>query len=195
MSKRIQVVAACAVCVGAAAYASWASGLLEPLTDKSHGAIAACEGNIKAGLVAPSTYQRIRADYHEQPPLTLDLYAAYERTKYCGLSDLFEPCTDANLIAIAYAGEQILRARGIRRPTARQRDQARAESIRNNFSALNRLPSEQRRSARVSVEFDAQNAYGAPIRTLRSCRFGPMRFGRFQKGDIFDPPTAAAIGD
>jgi hypothetical protein len=189
MPKRIIIMVVCALMVVAAAYATWASGFLKTVTDNSHGAIAACEGNIKAGLIAPSTYHRIRADYHEQPPLSLEEYTAYERTQYCGLGDLFEPCTYANAGAIAYAGQQILERRGVQRPTARERDEARAESIRANFATLNRRPAAARQTATVFIEFDAQNAFGAPIRNTRMCRFGPMLSDGFHKGDLFDPPN------
>jgi hypothetical protein len=189
MSKRVVIAAACVISVGAAAYAAWAVGLLDKLTDNSHGAIAACEDNIKASLAAPSTYRRVRVEYHQQPPLTLEEFTAYQRTTYCGLGDLYEPCTDANAITIAYGGQQILAQRGIRRPTASQRQQARAEWISQIFAVLNRRPAAERQTATVFVEFDAQNAFGAPIRDLRSCRFGPIHSDGFHKGDIFDPPA------
>lgn len=110
---------------GIAALVAWQSGLL-PERDTSFGAIEACEGNLKDGLMAPSTYRRLKVTHRQEPPLTFDEFRRFQETSYCGFEGVAaEPCTHANRITLAYAANERLKERGVNRPTRAQRDQER----------------------------------------------------------------------
>ena len=168
--------------------AAWKTGFIDRLIDKSHGAIAACEVETMKSLRSPSTYKRVWADYTTAPPLGWKESAKLRQTQ-C------EPdCTEADRFFNAYANKM---DKDIERKIRRgERLNELEQSITDRRGELDRLISANApevQTAVVTLEYDAQNAFGSPVRSFAMCRFSAIgEDGRFESHDIV---SAAPLDD
>lgn len=160
--------------------------------DDSDGAIVACEEGLKKQLRAPATYKRISAEYTPARPLTFDDFVDYQETKGCPMNESLsvEFCEKV-------MNDGMLKAGSTRdwtkpgdmtevRPYSRK---AREDFIRHLYARSQANPIDQQQTAFVELEYDAANAYNAPIRSRHICRFGPKGPDGFTVQDMFQPPS------
>lgn len=155
-------------------------------------AVAACEEIVKARLVSPSSYKRVRATYSPGVEMALPLYRLSIDKSYnpsCG--DGF--CEDAQRFTMVGAARMMLQEEGIKRPTKKQAE-ARIERIyRDGFANLRNKPADQRKVALTRIEFDTQNSYGALLRQVQSCMFAPKRGATYEPTDAFSTSYDAEL--
>lgn len=178
--------------VGALAVAggtvAWYSGWADRLLDQSNGAIAACEQLLVNELKAPSTYKRTQVRFIPAPPLTEAQATAYFASKGCPAdATSLDSCLHLQQISQGYLANVALAgkltddpASFVDLPTVDRRKFSRKEvkvaeekakqwQLRN----LNRGKADGGSTAYVSIQYDAANAFGTPIRSEKICHFGP----------------------
>jgi len=148
--------------------------------DGSHGAIAACEEAVKEQMVSPSSYKRIWAGYSSTPAMNAkDLEAARKIQ-----SD--QACPDCAPEVNAFYGS--LMDRNKYPPEMRATvDRILADGVkwRKETDAKAKRNAPQDRTARVTIEYDAQNNFGAMLRKFVSCRFDAIDTdGRYNRSDV-----------
>lgn len=137
--------------------------------DGSHGAIAACEEVVKEQLVSPSTYKRVKAYYDSAPAMTHDEAENADELKdeQAGISP--------EIIAFSRA---VVRGRN-----AKEKKEYNDAKLQHDERAKRNEP--QDRTAYVTIEYDAQNRFGAMLRSLTACRFGEIGVdGAFDRSDL-----------
>lgn len=173
---------------------AWQLGALAWLTDDSHGALAACEEQTKEGLVSPSSFKLVWSDYTLRAAALPEDNVAMAAPGSSQLSVNFAAYVDKHGPELA--------ARLARGERLSEEDRQMAElwtsadvAKKENAARLARnLPED--RTAFVSLEYDADNSFGATLREFAMCRFGPIGDdGRFERADIVQSgPVDAAAG-
>lgn len=181
--------------LAAVAAAAWHMGWIDKLTDQSNGAAEACEKLLIANLRSPSTYKRISRAFHLREPFSLDEFKRYSLTKYCGTGDVWQPCTETNKIYVSYGAKLLGDERGYGRPTAKQREDMRALYWANAYKSYQARPAERKLPATVIVTYDADNAYGTPVRNTEICNFGPRTGKAFGSGDMYESAVDGEVID
>lgn len=155
------------------------------MTDESHGALAACEEVVKTSLRSPSTYQRISAEFTLGQPLTFEEYVSYQETKGCPQAQTDPRECLANNLALGYGATVDFTHPSSTKQVRPFSRAARTAYLRHLFGRYQARPPEQQETAFVQIEYDAVNAYNAPIRSTHICRFGPRMGERYSSGDMF----------
>lgn len=195
MNKAILVVLATGAAF-AGGMVAWKSGALHGLTDDSNGAIGACEAHTLAGLVSPSSYVRRKAEYFPKPALSYDEGYEMRSARDRARDPVSSRFVDAYSRAIEREGPGL--AKRSKRGEKLTEDQQRMLQSWQ-FAETRRAGDKQRiaenrpadRSAVVIIEYDADNQYGASIRSVAYCRFDAQGDdGRFAETDILQSGPA-----
>lgn len=163
---------------------AWKLGALDWLTDESHGALSACEEYVVSTLKAPSSYQRAWYEYKPAPPLTSAEFRNLQsaQANVCG----GDQCSEAgDYMQAAVEGFNRELDRKLRDGLALDDLEQALLKNRKQMDADAAADKPAARTAFVTVEYDAQNAFGASIRSFAMCRFSAIgEDGRFSKTDI-----------
>lgn len=187
MTSRLAVMAA-----GLSALAVSACDELPEWQDPSQGAVAACEEIVKAQLMSPSSYKRVRATYSPGVAMTLEYYKMSQDKRYNpNCPDGF--CEEAQRFGM-YGGAQIdLQSQGMKRPTRKQIESHIQKLYEQGFARLQNRPADQQKIAFAQIEFDAQNQYGAMIRGMHNCMFAPKTGEKYEPTDAFGTSEEANL--
>ncbi|HEV2126462.1 MAG TPA: hypothetical protein VGW38_27200, partial [Chloroflexota bacterium] len=183
--NRIVVLSGAAV--AAIGLLAWQTGAVDKLTDQSHGAIAACEESLLQSLRSPSTYERVAAEYTPADPLSYEDYVSYMETRRCPASPFgYDSCVETNRLLNGIASTMDWENPGSTEQVRKPSKKAREAYYRWLHERYGSWPVAEQRTAFVSIEYDAANAFNAPLRSTHVCRFGPIRSDqRFETGDLF----------
>jgi hypothetical protein len=172
------------------AFAGWRSGYAEQLTDTSHGGITACEEALLSNLKAPSTYKRIAASFREESPLTMQQFREYTITGYCGPDGGWRPCGDLGKGIISYGAKQIALSKGIKgHPSPKQKIEMR-HLYWEKIYAIYQQNAREHPPGIVELTYDAEDAYGTPLRSTLVCRFGIRSPDGYSPHDMYGDPNA-----
>lgn len=190
-----------AILLGTGALALWDSGF-NLLSDGSHGAIGACEEHTRERLKSPASFKLVWSDYTAMGPLTDEdrkTAAAMACEPDCNnigsqLTRAYSAYIDKNgprLAAKKLKGQKL---------TAEENDNAElwlgVQKAKKENAEREKLNLPEDRTAHVTLEYDADNSYGASLREFAMCRFGAIGTdGSFAKSDIaFAGPIETAVG-
>ena len=175
----------------AAAAGAWHIGYFDELIHNSDGSIGACEEAIKGSLVSPSSYRRVSVEFTPREPLTLEEFEGAINTRKCPVSEREYNCESETATADAlvdqYIASQQLEKEG--RPDPRPNRSIVEKALKrlhaDIYAQLSRWPHSHRKTGFVTLEYDADNSFGASLRTSSFCRFGPIgEDGRFGPNDV-----------
>ena len=177
------------------------SGILPSPFDNSHGAIPACVERTKEQLRSPASFKLIWSDYSALPPLTSE--ERKQAFQAQGSSDPFkgDQITQAYIRAIEIRGPKLAerltrgdKLSGIDAQIAQAWIEGQEAERANAARIAKNLPEDQ--SAHVTLEYDADNGFGASIRSFGMCKFGAIGGdGVFAKSDIIlSGPIDADVG-
>ena len=177
--------------VAAAAGGAWNIGYFDELIHQSNGSIAACEKAIKGSLVSPSSYRRVSVEFTPREPLTLEEFETAINTKKCPVSEREYNCESDTAHADALVDQSIasqqLEKEG--RPDPRPNRSVVEKALKRHhadiYAQLSRWPLSHRKTGFVTLEYDADNSFGASLRASSFCRFGTIgQDGQFGPEDI-----------
>ncbi len=142
---------------------------------------------MKKTLMAPSTYKRVGAEYTEASPLTFAEFVDYQETKGCPMADFGrDACIMGNEGALKYGSTVDWTKPGAMDRIRPYSGKNREKYLKHLFEEYERKPESERQTAFVKIEYDAVNAYNAPLRSTHICRFGPRGGGDYRKEDMFE---------
>lgn len=182
-----------ALAAAAAAAGAWHIGYFDELIHDSDGSIGACEEAIKGRLVSPSSYRRVSVEFTPREPLTLEEFEAAINSKKCPVSEREYNCESDNATADAlvdqYIASQQLEKEG--RPDPRPNRSVVEKALNRHhadiYAELSKQPLSNRRTGFVTLEYDADNSFGASLRASGFCRFGTIgEDGQFGPEDIIN---------
>ena len=176
------------------------SGLVPSPIDHSHGAIGACLDKTKEQLRSPSSFQLVWSEYTARGPMTTEERKQAFQSQTVQ-NDTGDKILHAYMRAIEVRGPKLAqrlrrgeKLTGVDADLARSWIQGEEAEKANTIRVAKNLPEDQ--TAFVTLEYDADNGFGASIRNFGICRFGAIGSdGRFAKSDIImSGPIDAAVG-
>lgn len=161
-----------------AAGVAWQKGAFARLTDKSHGAIDACEEQISDQLISPASYKRVWADYTPRSALTSAEYRELDRRR-ANIDSYSQRLVDAYTDELDRSIKRKAKRGGltdVEQMVVDGRRQTDARAARND-------PAD--RTGFVTLQYDSDNRFGATLRSFAICRFGAIGEDfRFERKDI-----------
>ena len=166
------------------------TGIVPNPVDASKGAVSACSDKISEQLRSPSSMKVFWSEFTPRAPLTWD--EAHPHKDFCPPPlDGHDDVIDAIMCRLDKQEQKVREKLRKGLPPVGREEEDVAESIhvvernRADFEAraAENLPEVQ--SGFVTLEYDADNSFGTPIRAFAICRFGAIGSDvRFQKSEI-----------
>jgi hypothetical protein len=133
---------------------------MEPvLAPKERSAYEQCDKAIAGDLVAPTSYKVIWRAYNDRGPITFEEYRAHTAAALARDKANFESLSDLERFSLAYTEKQ--------RADVRKDRQFYQETTSNETTGF------------VTVEYDASNKMGVPIRAFAFCRLNKRENGNY----------------
>ena len=175
----------------AAAAGAWHIGYFDEWVHNSDGSIGACEDAIKGSLASPSSYRRVSVEFTPREPLPLEEFEDAWNTRQCPVSEREYNCESDTNYADAYL-DQFTAERQLEKegrsdlpPTRSVVEKALKRYRADIYAQLSKQPLSHRKTGFVTLEYDADNSFGASLRASSFCRFGTIgQDGQFGAEDI-----------